>query len=112
MEEKYTVFQVDVNDNVAVSLDTLPKGKTAKLIGDHTLESVTALDDIPKGHKIALREILKDEPIVKYGVVIAQATSNISQGSWVHLHNCKSLYDERSSHLDVHTGAPKDTKYE
>jgi hypothetical protein len=30
----------------------------------------------------------------------------------VHLHVMRSLYDERSSHLDINTGAPKDTKYE
>ena len=34
------------------------------------------------------------------------------QGAWVHLHVMRSLYDERSSHLDINTGAPKDTKYE
>ena len=33
-------------------------------------------------------------------------------GSWVHLHVMRSVYDQRSSHLDVRTGAPKDTKYE
>ena len=27
-------------------------------------------------------------------------------------HVMKSLYDERSSHLDVKTGAPMDTRYE
>lgn len=52
------------------------------------------------------------EDIVKYGVVIGRATADIPAGSWVHLHVMRSVYDQRSSHLDVRTGAPKDTKYE
>ena len=47
------------------------------------------------------------------GVVpIGCAIKDIPAGSWVHLHVMRSLYDERSSHLDEHTGAPRDTKYE
>ena len=46
------------------------------------------------------------------GVTIGQATRDIASGAWVHLHNMRSLYDERSGHLDVRTGAPKDTIYE
>ena len=38
--------------------------------------------------------------------------ADIPAGSWVHLHVMRSVYDQRSSHLDVRTGAPKDTKYE
>jgi hypothetical protein len=30
----------------------------------------------------------------------------------VHLHNCQSQLDERSSTLDLHTGLPGDTRYE
>lgn len=54
----------------------------------------------------------KEIHIVKYGVVIGRATADIPAGSWVHLHVMRSVYDQRSSHLDVRTGAPKDTKYE
>ena len=49
---------------------------------------------------------------MKYGVVIGCATKEIKMGQWVHLHNMKSLYDARSSSLDVVTGAPTDTHYE
>ena len=54
----------------------------------------------------------RDEDILKYGVVIGRATADIPAGSWVHLHVMRSLYDERSGHLDVNTGAPRDTRYE
>ena len=52
------------------------------------------------------------ENIIKYAIPIGRATADIPAGSWVHLHVMRSNYDERSSHLDVRTGAPKDTKYE
>ena len=51
-------------------------------------------------------------PVELRGVVIGRATADIPAGSWVHLHVMRSVYDQRSSHLDVRTGAPKDTKYE
>ena len=68
--------------------------------------------EIPVGHKIARRNIARGEKIIKYGVPIGCAVRDIPAGTWVHLQNMRSLYDERSSHLDVNTGAPKDTKYE
>lgn len=104
-------FVIDAGDNVATALEELKPGGV-RLLGDAASGEAAAAVDIPKGHKLALRDIAEGEKIIKYGVVIGQATTGISSGSWVHLHNIRSVYDERSSHLDIHTGAPKDTKYE
>lgn len=112
MEERQTAFQIDLTDNVATALAALTAGTTVTLLGDTTMETIPATTDIPVGHKIALRDIADGEDIVKYGVVIGCATADIPAGSWVHLHVMRSIYDERSSHLDVVTGAPKDTRYE
>lgn len=109
---EYRVFQIDAKDNVATALTEIPKGEKAEIIGESSARDIVAQDAIPVGHKIALRNIQKDEPIWKYGVVIGSASACIGQGSWVHLHVMHSNYDERSSHLDAVTGAPKDTKYE
>ena len=111
MKQK-TVFQIDLRDQVATALEEIGCGETALITGDHTQESITAADRIPMGHKIALQDIRKGDDILKYGIVIGRATCDIPKGSWVHIHNIRSLYDERSGHLDVMTGAPKDTKYE
>lgn len=108
----YRVFQIDEKDNVATALTEIPKGMTAEIIGETETHEICAVDAIPVGHKIALRDIQEDEPIVKYGVVIGSASADIDRGTWVHLHVMHSNYDERSSHLDAVTGAPKDTKYE
>ena len=104
-------FVISPQDNVATALEDLKPGGV-RLLGDAALPETEAAGDIPKGHKLSLREISEGEKIIKYGVVIGQATEGIPAGAWVHLHNIRSIYDERSSHLDIHTGAPKDTKYE
>lgn len=106
-----TAFQIDYSDNVATALEALTMGRVA-LRGDAGVPEVEAVTEVPAGHKIALRDIAPEEDIIKYGVVIGRATTAIPKGSWVHLHNIRSVYDERSSHLDAVTGAPKDTRYE
>ena len=104
-------FQIDRKDNVATALDDIGPGSVT-LLGEISEKTVTAAEEIAAGHKIALRNIEKGEDIIKYGVVIGRAVTAIRMGSWVHLHNIRSVYDERSSHLDAVTGAPKDIRYE
>lgn len=104
-------FQIDARDNVATALTALGPGEAA-LLGEGAGGVLACAEDIPPYHKVALRDIAAGEAIVKYGVTIGQATRDIASGAWVHLHNMRSLYDERSGHLDVRTGAPKDTIYE
>ncbi|MCI6885891.1 MAG: UxaA family hydrolase [Lachnospiraceae bacterium] len=106
-----TAFQIDYTDNVATALEPLEPGRVV-LRGDASEPTIEAVTEVPAGHKIALRQIESGEDIVKYGVVIGRAVEQIPKGSWVHLHNIRSIYDERSSHLDAVTGAPKDTRYE
>ncbi|MGE4275610.1 MAG: UxaA family hydrolase [Lawsonibacter sp.] len=104
-------FVIDGRDNVATALAPLTPG-TVRLTGDAPFSVLEATQDIPDGHKVALRPIQSGEPIVKYGVVIGAATQDIAPGTWVHLHCMRSLVDQRSSHLDIHTGAPCDMEYE
>lgn len=106
-----TAFQIHSEDNVATALTPLSAGPV-RLLGDAATESVRAAENVPGGHKLALHDIRQGSPIVKYGVTIGCATADIPAGTWVHLHNMRSLVDERSSHLDSVTGAPKDTIYE
>ena len=109
MEQR--AFQIEHADNVATALTPLAPGAVT-LLGDAAEKSVEAVGEVPVGHKIALRDIAAGEDIVKYGVVIGRATKDIPRGTWVHLHCMRSVYDERSSHLDAVTGAPKDIRYE
>jgi len=104
-------FQIHTDDNVATALEPIKPGRVS-IRGEKLKDEETAIEEIPAGHKISLRTIQPGNDIIKYGVVIGIATKVIQEGSWVHLHNIRSGYDERSSHLDTVTGAPKDTRYE
>ncbi len=56
--------------------------------------NLTGNDKIPAGHKFALRDIAKDQLVIKYGQIIGRATEDIKEGDWVHTHNVKSHLDE------------------
>lgn len=111
MEEKRAkLFQIHEEDNVATALTDLQAGKVL-VVGSGDISVLEVTETIPRGHKAALRDIEEGAMIQKYGVPIGKATCSIRQGQWVHLHCMKSNYDERSSHLDLVTGAPKDMEY-
>ena len=46
--------------------------------------------NIQLGHKIAIRDVKKGEPVIKYGEHIGIATCNITKGDHVHIHNVES----------------------
>ncbi len=56
---------------------------------DSTLK-LKALDAIPLGHKIALKDIKKGETLLKYGHDIGRAVSAIGTGHHAHVHNVKT----------------------
>ncbi len=57
-----------------------------------TDETVTirAMEDIPLGHKLALREIKSGDTVIKYGHDIGRATAGFQKGRHVHVHNLKT----------------------
>ena len=77
------ILQLHANDNVVVALRALELGSNIETRG-----AVSSQSSIPKGHKIALVDIEKDQPIRKYNQIIGFATCSISAGSHVHVHNC------------------------
>jgi altronate dehydratase small subunit len=99
------------NDNVVTMLEDSPAGSVS-VLGDGAHGSVEILEPVARGHKVALVPIACGSVVLKFGVSIGTATTDIPAGSWVHTHNCASRFDARSSTLDRHTGAPTDTKYE
>ena len=50
--------------------------------------------NLMRGHKYALKDIKKDEPIIKYGMPIGTATCDILKGAHVHTHNLKTSLDD------------------
>ena len=70
-------LQIHPQDNVVVCLEELKKGESVTL-GDG--RAVEALEDIPAGHKMAVKDIDDGKDIVKYGYAIGHATEAISTG--------------------------------
>ena len=47
-------------------------------------------NDIPIGHKLAIRDLAVDNTVVKYGADIGRVVAPIRQGEHVHVHNVKT----------------------
>ena len=93
MEEKKLALQCDEIDNVAT---IFANGITAGMEVDvrdkkGNTVAIKVLDNVPYGHKIALRDIKEGEHIMKYGESIGAAMRDIPKGDYVHVHNIVAL---------------------
>ena len=79
-------LRIHPGDSVAVALRPLRAGETARGAGF----SAAVREDIPAGHKLALRDIAEGELVVKYGCPIGRASRAIEAGEWAHTHNLAS----------------------
>jgi altronate dehydratase small subunit len=104
-------FQVNAADNVSTMLDDA-ENELTQVLGAGRGATLAVIGAVKMGHKVALRDLSSETLIVKFGVPIGVATCDIVKGDWVHLQNCRSRLDNRSSSLDPHSGATTDTLYE
>ena len=51
---------------------------------------VRARNDIPIGHKLAIRELKANDTVIKYGVDIGRSVAPIAVGEHAHVHNIKT----------------------
>jgi len=78
-------------DDVAIALQPINANERIEFEGF----SFKTLEDIDKGHKVALKPIAKGERVIKYGAPIGFALEDINPGAWVHTHCIKTtLHDE------------------
>ena len=87
-------------------------GGEGERLGAGSGQPLRLIEPLDSEHKAAITSIAEGASGIKYGAPIGLATRDIAPGEWVHLHNCRSYLDERSSTLDVRTGATTDTVYE
>jgi (2R)-sulfolactate sulfo-lyase subunit alpha len=90
---KHGILMHEPQDDVGVAVLDLKKGTR---IGAVTLEgksvgTVTLLNNVPLGHKVAMRDLPLDKPVIKYGRPVGKAVLKISRGAHVHTHNVKTL---------------------
>ena len=72
-------IKINPADNVAVALEDLSKGGA--------VEGVTLSMDIPRGHKIVLRDLKAGDNVIKYGFPIGHVTKDAPKGTMVD-HSC------------------------
>lgn len=75
------------NDNVAVCLCYLDRSEDVDVYCNNIKIELKIINPVPLGHKVALINIKKEMPIIKYGEIIGKATSDIRPGEHVHVHN-------------------------
>lgn len=90
---KHGALVHDAIDDVAVVIrDTGPGTElTAVTLSGEQHSTVSPIEDIPLGHKIALRDIAAGDQITKYGRSIGKATQDIARGAYVHTHNITTV---------------------
>jgi altronate dehydratase small subunit len=92
MELKLALKVNDLDNVATIFANALNAGTEVELRDKKgSSECLKILSDIPYGHKIAIRDIRKGEPVIKYGETIGAATGNISKGEHVHVHNMDSM---------------------
>jgi hypothetical protein len=85
-------------DNCLVVCAPLQAGETVVIEG----RTVTLPTSVAIGHKVARRDIVRGEKIIRYGALIGSAVSDIAIGDHIHLHNLESDYIPTYTHEDGH----------
>ena len=83
----------DKKDTVGVAvIEGIKAGQelTGWVMEDDSTIKVKALNDVPIGHKVALRDIASGDTVIKYGFDIGKAVAAIRKGEHAHVHNIKT----------------------
>ena len=78
-------------DNIAIACRTLRAGTSIQ----PAEREVTLSQPVRLGHKVAVTDIRKGDPVIKYGQIIGFARCDIPTGAHVHVHNCEAKDFER-----------------
>ena len=76
-------------DHVVVVLRDYQAGEILQLEG----QTLKLLEDVKRGHKVALQDLTAGDPVHKYGFPIGYATTTIKKGAWIHTHNIKTTLE-------------------
>lgn len=81
---KPAVLSLNAADDVLIALRPIAKG-------ERVYDGIVVQDDVPAGHKIARRALVKGEEIKRYNSLIGAASADIRAGEHIHLHNLEML---------------------
>jgi (2R)-sulfolactate sulfo-lyase subunit alpha len=83
----------DAHDTVAVVVvEGVKAGQdmNAWIMDDDRTITLKARQDIPIGHKVALKDMNTGDTVLKYGVDIGKVVAPIKTGEHAHVHNIKT----------------------
>ena len=83
----------DENDSVGVvTVEGLKTNDTVTgwVMDQDKLIDIKINQDIPIGHKLAIKKLNKDNTVIKYGADIGRTIANIKVGDHLHVHNVKT----------------------
>ncbi len=83
----------DANDSVAVVVVAGVKAGidlAGWIMDEGRMTRVTAKQDIPIGHKVALRDMAAGDTVIKYGIDMGKVVKPIVAGEHAHVHNIKT----------------------
>jgi len=92
------------DDDVGVAAMDLKAGEEVQAVtleGDPVV-ALKLVDDVPLGHKVAMRELPVKKNIMEYGRAIGYASAAIAAGAHVHVHNIKSFHWAGKSQIVEH----------
>lgn len=88
----HAILLHEPNDDVGVAVRDLKTGEevSAVTLEGQPVGKVKMLNDVPLGHKVAMKDIAAGKDVIKYNRVIGVATQAAPRGSHVHTHNLKT----------------------
>lgn len=86
--------RMHAEDTVAVVVKDVAAGERIVFAGCEKEAPIVAKESIPYGHKVAIRPVRVNEPVIKYGEKMGVATADIEVGRHVHVHNVRGLRPE------------------
>ena len=83
----------DPSDSVAVVVvEGVMAGSalTGLILDEDRTITLPCVQDIPLGHKVALKDMAVGDTVIKYGVDIGRVVAPINVGEHAHVHNIKT----------------------
>ena len=96
---KINALMIDEIDNVVTCVDEVSAGSEVVYRKGEEILRLTAAEDIPYCHKVALRDFAKEDEVVKYGEMIGRAKEAIGKGHWVSDRNIYSVPRDYESEM-------------
>ena len=90
---------MDSADNVVTCVNEVPAGQKVVYRKGEEVLTLTALEDIPYCHKVALVDIAKGAEVIKYGESLGETSEDIPAGHWVAHHNLFSVPRDYDSEM-------------